>query len=118
MRSATFLRPLKLAAGVVILASLASVVVFSRVTVRNDATVTSTGVSLSGHGFTQTVAELEPGGTHTFWFVPRAETDAHLAFHAAARKIDAGSHGYFQAPPHLAVAFTLVVDPRFNASRR
>jgi hypothetical protein len=116
--TARVVRPLKVAAGVALVASIAAIVVLSRVTVRNDAAVTLTRVTVSGRGLEKTVAALKSGGTHTFWFVPRAETGAHLAFHAEGRDVDAGSHGYFPGLPHPGRALTLVVDPQLNVGRR
>lgn len=95
---------------------VAPVLFCPRVTVRNDSDIALENVTISGVGFQHSVTELKPGSAHTFWFLPRGDTGVDVAFHAAGRGIRGGSHGYFQAPPHLQPTRIIVVDARLRTT--
>jgi len=81
-----------------------------QVTVRNNSGVTITNVVISGHGFSEKLRDIVPGGSERAALRPTADSDLRLAFDANGIRHNPPEDGYLEASPHYRVTATVAPD--------
>ena len=81
-----------------------------QVTVRNNSGVTITNVVISGHGFSEKLRDIVPGGSERAALRPTADSGLRLAFDANGTRHSPPENGYLEASPHYRVTAIVAAD--------